>query len=95
MSFWVYILASRRNGTLYIGMTDDLVRRAWEHRTGTIPGFTREYGIKMLVWFEQHETRESALQRERQLKKWNRAWKLQLIEQLNPSWKDLADELTP
>ena len=95
MSFWVYILASRRNGTLYIGMTDDLVRRAWEHRTGTIPGFTREYGIKMLVWFEQHETRESALQRERQLKKWNRAWKLHLIEQLNPSWKDLADELTP
>ena len=95
MSFWVYILASRRNGTLYIGMTDDLVRRAWEHRTGTIPGFTREYGIKMLVWFEQHETREPALQRERQLKKWNRAWKLQLIEQLNPSWKDLADELTP
>ena len=74
MSFWVYILASRRNGTLYIGMTDNLVRRAWEHRTGTIPGFTREYGIKMLVWFELHETRESALQRERQLKKWNRAW---------------------
>jgi putative endonuclease len=95
VSFWVYILASRRNGTLYIGMTDDLVRRAWEHRTGTIPGFTREYGIKMLVWFEQHETRESALQRERQLKKWNRAWKLQLIERFNPSWKDLADELTP
>ena len=95
MSFWVYILASRRNGTLYIGMTDDLVRRAWEHRTGTIPGFTREYGIKMLVWFEQHETRESALQRERQLKKWNRAWKLRLIERFNPSWKDLADELTP
>jgi putative endonuclease len=95
VSFWVYILASRRNDTLYIGMTDDLVRRAWEHRTGTIPGFTREYGIKMLVWFEQHETRESALQRERQLKKWNRAWKLQLIERFNPSWKDLADELTP
>ena len=95
MSFWVYILASRRNGTLYIGMTDDLVRRAWEHRTGAVPGFTRQYGIKMLVWFEQHETRESALQRERQLKKWNRAWKLQLIERFNPSWKDLADELTP
>ncbi|MBV8286511.1 MAG: GIY-YIG nuclease family protein [Hyphomicrobiales bacterium] len=95
MSFWVYILASRRNGTLYIGMTDDLVRRAWEHRTGTIPGFTRKYGIKMLVRFEQHETRESALQRERQLKKWNRSWKLQLIERFNPSWKDLADELTP
>ena len=94
MSFWVYILASRRNGTLYIGMTDDLVRRAWEHRTGAVRGFTRQYGIKMLVWFEQHETRESALQRERQLKKWNRAWKLQLIERFNPSWKDLADELT-
>jgi putative endonuclease len=95
VSFWVYILASRRNGTLYIGMTDDLVRRAWEHRTGAVPGFTRQYGVKMLVWFEQHETRESALQRERQLKKWNRAWKLQLIERFNPSWKDLADELTP
>ena len=95
MSFWVYILASRRNGTLYIGMTDDLVRRAWENRTGAVRGFTRQYGIKMLVWFEQHETRESALQRERRLKKWNRAWKLQLIERFNPSWKDLADELTP
>jgi putative endonuclease len=95
VSFWVYILASRRNGTLYIGMTDDLVRRSWEHRTGAVPGFTRKYGVKMLVWFEQHETRESALQRERRLKKWNRAWKLQLIERFNPSWKDLADELTP
>ena len=95
MSFWVYILASRRNGTLYIGMTDDLARRSWEHRTDAVPGFTRKYGVKMLVWFEQHETRESALQRERQLKKWNRAWKLQLIERFNPSWKDLADELTP
>jgi putative endonuclease len=94
VSFWVYILASRRNGTLYIGMTD-LVRRSWEHRTGAVPGFTRKYGVKMLVWFEQHETRESALQREQQLKKWNRAWKLQLIERFNPSWKDLADELTP
>jgi putative endonuclease len=80
VSFWVYILASRRNGTLYIGMTDDLARRSWEHRTDAVPGFTRKYGVKMLVWFEQHETRESALQRERQLKKWNRAWKLQLIE---------------
>jgi putative endonuclease len=95
VSFWVYILASRRNGMLYIGMTDDLARRSWEHRTGAVPGFTRKYGVKMLVWFEQHETRESALQRERQLKKWNRAWKLQLIERFNPSWKDLADELTP
>jgi putative endonuclease len=75
-------------------MTDDLVRRAWEHRIGAVPGFTKKYGVKMLVWFEQHETRETALQRERQLKKWNRAWKVQLIERSNPSWKDLADELT-
>ncbi len=93
VSFWVYILASRRNGTLYIGMTDDLVRRAWEHRIGAVPGFTKKYGIKMLVWFEQHETREAALQRERQLKKWNRAWKIEMIEQFNPIWKDLADGL--
>jgi putative endonuclease len=93
VSFWVYILASRRNGTLYIGMTDDLVRRAWEHRIGAVPGFTKKYGIKMLVWFEQHGTREAALQRERQLKKWNRAWKIEMIEQFNPIWKDLADGL--
>lgn len=95
MSFWVYILASRRNGTLYIGMTDDLVRRAWEHRTGAVPGFTQKYGVKMLVWYEQHETRESAFQRERQMKKWNRAWKLQLIERFNREWKDLAAQLSP
>ena len=95
MSFWVYMLASRRNGTLYIGMTDDLVRRAWEHREGAVPGFTQKYGVKMLVWYEQHETRESAFQRERQMKKWNRAWKLQLIERFNREWKDLAAQLTP
>lgn len=95
MSFWVYILASRRNGTLYIGMTDDLVRRAWEHREGVVPGFTQKYGVKMLVWYEQHETRESAFQRERQMKKWNRAWKLQLIERFNREWEDLAAQLTP
>jgi len=73
---YVYVLASRRNGTLYIGM----IRRIWEHRIGAVPGFTRKYGVKMLVWYEQHETRETAFQRERQMKKWNRAWKLQLIE---------------
>ena len=94
MSFYVYILASRRNGTLYVGMTDDLVRRVWEHRIGAVPGFTRKYGVKMLVWYEQHETRETAFQRERQMKKWNRAWKLQLIERFNPNWKDLAVDLT-
>jgi putative endonuclease len=95
MSFFVYMLASRRNGTLYIGITDDLARRVEEHRIGAVPGFTKAYGVKTLVWFEVHETRESAFQRERQLKKWNRAWKLELIECGNPAWRDLADELTP
>jgi putative endonuclease len=72
VAFYVYILASRRNGTLYIGMTDNLVQRVWMHRNGVLPGFTKQYEIKMLVWYEQHETRESALARERQMKKWNR-----------------------
>jgi putative endonuclease len=93
MAFFVYILASKRNGTMYIGMTDDLARRAWEHRVGAVAGFTRRYGVKLLVWYERHETRESAFARERQLKKWNRAWKLQLIEQMNPDWGDLYDDL--
>jgi len=93
MSFFVYILASRRNGTLYIGMTDDLERRVWEHKSGAVPGFTRKYGVKTLVWYEVHETRENAFQRERQLKKWNRVWKLELIERSNPSWRDLVDEI--
>ena len=95
MSFFAYILASRRNGTLYIGMTDNLTRRVWEHRAGVVPGFTRKYGVKMLVWYEVHELRETAFQRERQLKKWNWAWKLQLIERTNPDWRNLADDLTP
>jgi putative endonuclease len=94
MSFCVYILASRRNGTLYVGMTDNLVRRLWEHQTGLIPGFTKRYGVKTLVWYETHGTRESAFQRERQLKKWNRAWKLRLIEQMNALWRDLTDEVS-
>ena len=93
MSFFVYIAASRRNGTLYIGMTDDLVRRAWEHRAGAVPGFTKKYGVKQLVWFEVHDSRETAFRRERQLKKWNRAWKLELIERQNSEWRDLAGEL--
>jgi putative endonuclease len=95
MSFFVYILASRRNGTLYVGMTDDLARRVWEHAAGVVPGFTKAYGVKTLVWYEVHDTREFALLRERRIKKWNRAWKLELIEQANPSWRDLAEEITP
>ncbi len=94
VSFFVYILGSRRNGTLYVGMTDDLIRRTWEHRNGAIPGFTKRYGIKMLYWYEVHETREAALVRERQIKKWNRTWKLELIEMSNLAWRDLADDLT-
>jgi putative endonuclease len=95
MSFFVYILASSRNGTLYIGMTDNLVGRVWQHRAGLIPGFTKEYGVKTLVWYEVLETREAAILRKRQLKKWNRRWKLELIERQNPAWRDLGEELTP
>jgi putative endonuclease len=93
MAFFVYILANKRNGTLYIGMTDDLVKRVWQHRNDLLPGFTQKYQVKMLVWYERHESRESAFARERQMKKWNRAWKLELIEQSNPDWRDLWDEL--
>ena len=89
----VYLLASRRNGTLYVGVTSNLVQRVWQHREGLVPGFTKEYGVKLLVWFEQHGTMELAIQREKRMKKWNRAWKLALIEKDNPEWRDLAVEL--
>ena len=94
VSFYVYILASKRNGTLYVGMTDYLAGRIWQHRQGAVPGFTRQYNIKTLVWFEQHETRESALTRERRIKNWHRKWKLELIEATNPGWRDLYAEIT-
>jgi len=93
MSFYVYMLASERNGTLYIGMTDDLVKRVWQHRTDALAGFTRKYNVKTLVWHETHEGRESAFARERQIKKWNRDWKIRLIDQSNPDWRDLWDEI--
>ena len=93
MDFFVYILASQRNGTLYVGRTDDLVKRVWMHKKEALPGFTKDYGVKLLVWFEVHDSRESAFMRERQIKKWNRAWKLDLIERTNPSWRDLHDEI--
>jgi putative endonuclease len=93
MAFYVYILASKRNGTLYAGMTDDLVKRVWQHRNDIIPGFTQRHGVKTLVWYEPHESRESAFVRERQIKKWNRAWKLEVIEKTNPGWRDLWDEI--
>jgi putative endonuclease len=88
--FACYILASARNGTLYIGVTSNLPKRAWEHREGVVEGFTKEYGCKILVWYELHDNAESAISREKQLKKWNRAWKLSLIERMNPEWKDLS-----
>jgi putative endonuclease len=89
----VYLLASRRNGTLYVGVTSDLIARLYQHRHGLIPGYTRDYGIKLLVWFEMHATMEAAIQREKRIKKWNRAWKLELIEASNPEWRDLAEDL--
>jgi putative endonuclease len=92
-AFYVYILASRRNGTLYVGMTGDLVRRVWEHREDVVGGFTRTYGVHRLVWFEQHATAESAIRREKRLKTWLRAWKIDLIEAANPHWDDLYDSV--
>ncbi|MEQ1499656.1 MAG: GIY-YIG nuclease family protein [Novosphingobium sp.] len=88
----VYILASQRNGTVYTGVTSDLLGRIHQHREGTFGGFTKEHGVKQLVWFEQHSTMEHAITREKRIKKWNRAWKLNLIEQANPRWRDLAED---
>nr|VFK25330.1 MAG: putative endonuclease [Candidatus Kentron sp. LFY] len=89
----VYILASQRNGTLYIGVTSSLVRRVWEHRNGLIEGFTSKYRVHRLVYFEQYEDMPAAIAREKQLKGWHRAWKLALIEKMNPDWRDLWPEL--
>ena len=85
----VYILASRRNGTLYVGVTSNLAKRIWEHKNNLVEGFTKRYGIHQLVWYEVHETMESALEREKRLKEWKRKWKVQLIQKTNPNWKDL------
>lgn len=90
---YVYILASQRNGTLYIGLTSDLPRRVDEHKQHVVAGFTRKYNIGKLVWYEQHDSVEEAIAREKQLKKWNRRWKLSLIEKDNPEWNDLAETL--
>jgi len=89
----VYILASKRNGTLYIGVTSDLPGRMYEHREGLVPGFTRRYGVKLLVWYENHRRIEDAIQREKTLKHWLRKWKLALIEKTNPRWRDLYTEM--
>ena len=88
-SYFVYIMASRRNGTLYVGVTNNLVRRAWEHREGHGDGFTSRYGVKLLVWYETHGWVEAAIQREKTIKHWPRRWKTDLIESSNPNWADL------
>jgi putative endonuclease len=89
----VYILASKRNGTLYVGVTSDLARRVYEHRSGIVEGFTRDYGVRTLVFAEFHQTMEDAIAREKRMKRWRRAWKLELIERHNPQWRDLYDDL--
>ena len=89
----VYIVCDRRHGTLYTGVTSDLARRIWEHRMGTVEGFTKRYGLKLLVWYEVHETMEEAIIREKQIKAWKRSWKVRLIEGVNPTWCDLYEDL--
>ena len=93
MAFYVYVLASRRNETFYIGSTDDLYRPTSEHKAHSRGGFTARYDVTLLVWFEEHETGESAFVRERQMKVWRRAWKIELIERFNPGWRDLFEDL--
>lgn len=88
-SFHVYIVTNKPNGTLYIGVTSDLIKRIWEHKTGAVPGFTKKYHLKMLVYYEPHEEAESAIHHEKRLKEWKRSWKLSLIEKQNPDWRDL------
>ena len=89
----VYVLASKRNGTLYIGVTSNLPKRVWEHKEKVVKSFTQKYGVDKLVWYERHETMESAIQREKAMKFWKRDWKLKTIEEMNPDWKDLYEEL--
>ena len=92
--YWVYILSNVPRGTLYVGITNDLVRRAHEHRDGLVRGFSKRYNLKMLVYFERYDTPHEAIQREKNIKHWSRLWKLQLIELANPQWRDLFTEIT-
>jgi len=89
----VYLLASQRNGTLYVGVTSGLVKRLWEHKNDAVEGFTQKHGVHRLVYFELHDDMIAAIQREKQIKKWNRAWKINLIEKTNPEWRDLWPEI--
>jgi putative endonuclease len=90
----VYLLASSRNGTLYAGVTSNLIGRTWQHREHAAEGFSKRYEVTCLVWYELHPTMESAIQREKRIKKWNRAWKVRLIDESNPSWRDLWPDIT-
>ncbi len=91
--FSVYLLASRKQGTLYLGVTRDLIRRTYQHKNKLLPGFTSQYDIRRLVWFETYDDPTTAIEREKQIKKWRRAWKIDLIEKENPDWKDLYPEI--
>ncbi len=92
-SYWVYILSSQRNGTLYVGITNNLIKRVWEHKNKKVDGFTKKYEIHHLVYYEFHENPESAIKREKQIKKWNRQWKIRIIEEKNPEWRDLYEDI--
>lgn len=91
--FCVYILASRKNGTLYIGVTSALTKRVWQHKNSLVDGFTKKYKVDKLIYYEVHENAESAIQCEKQIKKWNRRWKLRIIEKANPTWRDLYEDI--
>ena len=91
--FYVYILCSKRNGTLYTGVTSNLPKRIYEHKHNLVDGFTKKYSVHSLVWFERYESADEAITREKQIKKWNRKWKLELIEEKNPEWNDLYDSI--
>lgn len=93
MAYWIYILASKPRGTLYVGVTNNLVRRVSEHREGAVPGFTKDYDVKMLVYFEEHTDVEAAIGREKKIKRWARAWKIDLIRSKNPDWDDLFGDI--
>ncbi len=93
MPYYVYIMANRPRGTLYVGVTNNLARRTWEHREGVAEGFTKRYDVKTLVYIESHEDIREAIAREKKLKRWRRAWKIELIGRDNPSWRDLFDEI--
>ncbi|MFC1736600.1 GIY-YIG nuclease family protein [Candidatus Hydrogenedentota bacterium] len=94
MQFYVYILASKKNGTLYTGVTSNLIKRVWQHKEKLVEGFTKEYGVDRLVYYEIHGDSHAARTREKQIKKWNRAWKIEMIEKDNPNWRDLYSSLT-